>query len=357
MRTLTLLAAAAISFVATPPAMAQTTAPAPADASALPPRAYIPTTISPQAAALYRAYRAFVLAPRPPINRTAAEFDAAYKVSEKHNIEASEARLKLYPGTAITQRLINGVTVYDVRPKDYRDDGTVIINVHGGGYVGGSAKSDLGGVATAAAVTGKRFISVEYTVAPHGRWQLVTDQVLAVYKGVLAEGTRADHIGMTGGSAGGDIVAATTLKIRDQGLPMPAALVLISPMTDFTEGGDTRQTLKDADPALRADEVRPALDAYADPADQKNPYVSPVYGDFTKGYPPTLIQGGTKEWLLSDMVRLNRRIKEAGGVSDLEIYEGMPHGFPGLFINAPEGKEAMAEQIAFWNRYLPATKR
>ena len=354
MRMLIHLAATASCLFIAGAASAQ--AAAPSDASATSLRAYIPTTISPEAQALYRAYRAFILAPRPPFARTAAEFDAAYIISEKHNLEASEARLKLYPGTAINQRLINGVTVYEVRPKGYRDDGTVIINVHGGGYVGGSAKSDLGGVATAAQATGRRFISVEYTVAPHGNWRIVTDQVLAVYKGVLTEGTKANHIGMTGGSAGGDIVAATTLKIRDQGLPMPAALVLESPMTDFTEGGDTRETLKDADPALHAEEVRPALDLYADPADQKNPYVSPVYGDFSKGYPSTLIQGGTKEWLLSDMVRLNRRIKEAGGVCDLEIYEGMPHGFAGLFINAPEGKEAMAEQIAFWNRYLPAAK-
>src|SRR5580692_4541312 len=128
MRMLMHLAAAASCLVVAGPASAQATAP-----SATPLRAYIPTTISPEAQAMFRAYRAFILAPRPPINHTAAEFDAAYKVSEKHNLEASEARLKLYPGTAITQRQINGVTVYEVRPKDYRDDGTVIINVHGGG--------------------------------------------------------------------------------------------------------------------------------------------------------------------------------------------------------------------------------
>jgi monoterpene epsilon-lactone hydrolase len=353
MRTLVLLAAAASCLVAVAPAIAL--AADPGDASATPLRAYIPTTISPEAAAIYKGYRAFILMKRPPAPKTAAEFEAAYPIIEKHNIEASEARLKLFHPTII-ERAINGVTVYEVRPENYKDDGTVIIDVHGGGFVGGSAKSSLGGLAAIAQATGRRFISVEYTVAPRGRWRLVTDQVLAVYKGVIAEGIAANHIGMTGGSAGGDIVAATTLKIRDQGLPMPAALVLISPMTDFTEGGDTRETLKDADPALRADEVRPALDAYADPADQKNPYVSPVYGDFSKGYPPVLIQGGTKEWLLSDMVRLNRRIKEAGGDSDLEIYEGMPHGFPGLMFNAPEGKEATAEQIAFWNRHLPAAK-
>jgi acetyl esterase/lipase len=82
-----------------------------------------------------------------------------------------------------------------------------------------------------------------------------------------------------------------------------------------------------------------------------------IRGAVNKGYPPTLIQGGTKEWLLSDMVCLHRAIKAAGGNCDLEIYEGMPHGFPGLMADAPEGREAKAEQLAFLKRYLPAAKR
>jgi len=319
----------------------------------LPLRTYIPSTISPQAAAIYKSYRAFILAPQPAPAKTLADFDALYQKSEERGLARSEALLKVMQA-AVTERVIGGVTVYEVRPKDYRDDGTLLIDVHGGGFVTGSARSSLGGVAQMAAATGKRIFTVEYTVAPRGRWQLVTDQVAAVYKGLLDEGIKASRIGMIGGSAGGTIVAATTLKIRDRGLPMPAALLLISPLSDFTEGGDTRVTLEEADPALHSEQVRPGLDAYADPADQKNPYVSPVYGDFSKGYPPTLIQGGTKEWLLSDMVRLHRAIKGAGGNCDLEIYEGMPHGFPGLMADAPEGREAKAEQLAFWKRYLPA---
>jgi acetyl esterase/lipase len=322
----------------------------------LPLRAYVPSTISPQAAAVYGAYRAFILAPQPAPPKTQADFDALYQMAEQRSLPRSEAAVKQQQA-AVTERVIGGVTVFDVRPKDYRDDGTLLIDVHGGGFVTGSARSNLGGVAQMATATGKRVLTVEYTVAPRGRWQLVTDQVSAVYKGLLDEGIKASHIGMVGGSAGGNIVAATTLKIRDRGWPMPAALLLISPLSDFTEGGDTRMTLMDADPALHAEQVRPGLDAYADPADQKNPYVSPVYGDFSKGYPPTLIQGGTKEWLLSDMVRLHRAIKVAGGNCDLEIYEGMPHGFPGLMTDAPEGKEAKAEQLVFWKRYLPAAKR
>jgi acetyl esterase/lipase len=245
-----------------------------------------------------------------------------------------------------------GVHVLEILPKDFKDDGSVLIHVHGGGFVLGSARSGLATSSYMAMVTGRRVISVDYTVAPKGQWPLVTDQVIAVYKAVLASGARATRVGMFGDSAGASIIAGAAFKIRDQGLPLPAGLILLSPATDLTGAGDTRVTLAEADPVLFAQGIQPGIDAYAPPADQKNPYVSPVYGDFTKGYPPTLIQGGTKEILLSDMVRLNRRIKEAGGVSDLELYEGMPHVFPVLMAKAPEGQEAMAEWVAFWKAHL-----
>lgn len=342
---------AAGSMIVATSAWAQA-APPPADGP-LPLRAFIPTTISPEAAALYRAYRSFILTPQP-VPKSDADLVALHDANEARFLPGADA-LVAQLGATVIQRAIGGVPVYEVRPKGWRDDGTVILDVHGGGFITGSAHSNLGGTARLADMTGKRVISIDYTVAPRGNWRTVTDQVIAVYRGVLAEGVLARHIGVTGGSAGGTIIAASTLKLRDQGLPMPAAMVLISPMTDLTEGGDTRTTLADADPALHADQVRPGLDAYAAPADQKNPYASPVYGDFTKGYPPVLIQGGTREWLLSDFVRFHRAIRAAGGISDLEIYEGMPHGFPGLMTNAPEGRQAAAEQLAFWHRYLPGT--
>jgi monoterpene epsilon-lactone hydrolase len=355
------LSAAALLAAGLAPATATDaqTAPAPANAAradeAPSLRTYIPTTISPEAAAIYRAYRAFILLPQP-VPHDAADFQALYNKGEARGIPGAEATVRKL-GATVVERTISGVTVYEVTPKDYRDDGTIILDVHGGGFILGSARSNLGGPAMMATATGKRVITIDYTVAPRGNWRIVTDQVAGVYKALLDQGVPAKHIGMVGGSAGGTIVAASVLKIRDRGLPMPAALLLISPMTDATEGGDTRMTLAEADPALHPDQVRPGLDAYAAPADQKNPYVSPVYGDFTKGYPPVLIQGGTKEWLLSDFVRLHRAIRAAGGNSDLEIYEGMPHGFPSLMTNAPEGKQAAAEQLAYWKRYLPGTVR
>ena len=366
MRTLTLLAAAvscaalAAAAHAADPAAAASGSGYPAEIippsqAGIPVRAYVPTTISPEAAAIYARFHAFVLAPRPAPPKTPADFDALYQNFEKGNLALSEAVLKQLQ-SVVTEIRLNGTQVFEVKPKDYKDDGTAIVYVHGGGFILGSARSSLGEAAGIAAQTGKRVYDVEYTVAPRGDWKIATDQVMNAYKGVLDLGYKAEHVGMTGGSAGASIVAATTLKIRDNGLPMPAALILMCPMSDFTEGGDTRYTLMEADPALWSPQVRPGLDAYAAPADQKNPYVSPVYGDFSKGYPPTLIQGGTKEFLVSDMVRLNRAIKRGGGNSDLELYEGMPHGFMGIMADAPEGREARAEELAFWKRYLPAAK-
>jgi acetyl esterase/lipase len=156
-----------------------------------------------------------------------------------------------------------------------------------------------------------------------------------------------------GDSAGGGLAAGSVLKMRDRGLGMPAALVLWSPWADITETGDTYITLKQADPILDYPMLlKNAADAYADPRDQKNPYVSPVYGDYSKGYPPTLIQGGTKEIFLSDFVREYRAINDAGGTAVLDLYEGMPHVFQAIMFGAPESQQAMVKMKKFLTVYL-----
>lgn len=314
-------------------------------------RNFVPPTISPEAAAVYEDYRAFILAPPPPPPTNEAEFETLYQAGEaRGRARADEVARMFQP--AIADISMGGSKVVEVRPGGYRDDGTVIIHVHGGAFALGSAHSNLPVPIMLAAATGRRMLSVDYTVAPKGRWPLVTDQVISVYRAVLSQGTKPESIGMTGESAGGNIVAASILKARDQGLPLPAGAMLVSPLTDLDWGGDTRTTLAEADPVLRPRQIEPCLEAYADPAEFMNPYVSPVYGDFGKGFPPLLIQGGTKESLLSDMVRLHRAVRAAEGDSRLELYEGMPHCFQVAMADAPEGREALAEQVDFWTRHL-----
>ena len=133
---------------------------------------------------------------------------------------------------------------------------------------------------------------------------------------------------MFGDSAGGGLVAGSVLKMRDEGVGIPAAIVLWSPWTDVTGEGDTYVTLKDDDLFISEDLMLENMaGAYANIADQKSPYVSPIYGNFSNGFSPALIQVGTKEILLSDSVRLYQALDQADIPVKLDVYEGMPHVF------------------------------
>jgi acetyl esterase/lipase len=141
--------------------------------------------------------------------------------------------------------------------------------------------------------------------------------------------------------------------MRDRGMGMPAAVVLWSPWSDITNTGDTYATLADADPVLRyPGNLKNCADAYAEPKDQKNPYVSPVYGDYSKGFPPTLIQVGTKEIFLSNAVRLYQALDNADVSVKLDPYEGMYHVFQAFNWNLPESQLARKKVSAFLDQHL-----
>jgi len=253
----------------------------------------------------------------------------------------------------VVNKLLGGVPVLEVTPKGWVDNKKLLIYTHGGAYTLYSARSALISAARAANFTGLRVISVDYTNAPRARWQKVTDQVVNVFKALNNQGYAMKNLAIFGDSAGGGLAASAVLKMRDQGLGMPVAVVLWSPWADITETGDTYVTLKAAEPNYLYEKVLgPSADAYADPKNQKNPYVSPVYGDFTKGFPPTLIQGGTKEIFLSNFVRLYQALDTAGQTVKLDIYEGMPHVFQIKLADSPESITAMKKMDAFLAKYL-----
>jgi para-nitrobenzyl esterase len=327
---------------------------APPDRSLL---TFIPQTISPQARVIFEKLLPIALQRRAAtrIPRTLAEFDARHDADVK-SAEAGNAPLLQRLGVSTRDLTLGDVHAVETLPPDYRDDGTVLIHVHGGGWILGSARSNLAADALMATATGRRIVSVDYTVAPRGTWRRVTGQVIAVYRALLGEGYAPGSIGMFGDSAGGNIVPGSVLRLRDEGLPMPGALILQSPCTDVSLSGDTETTLRNADPALDWAETRAMVLAYAPRGDWRNPYVSPVYGNFTKGFPPVLLQVGTKEMLLSDSVRFYQAVKRAGGEAQLDIYEGMPHVFMAYMMGTPEQKAAYAQARRFWSRHLRAER-
>jgi epsilon-lactone hydrolase len=252
----------------------------------------------------------------------------------------------------ITATKIGDVNVLDIKPKDWRDNGKVLVYLHGGGYVLLDANSTLGYAAIVANSTGLRIISVDYSLAPASKWNQTTDEVVSVIQALRDQGYSLDDIAMYGDSAGGGLVVGSVLKMRDEGVGMPAALALWSPWTDLIGVGDTFFTLENADPFLSNDLAKKMAGAYANPSDQKNPYVSPVYGDFSNGFPPTLIQGGTKEMLLSDFVRLYQALDQANIPVKLDIYEGMPHVFQTFLQDTTESNIAISKTSDFLREYL-----
>src|SRR5262245_1896759 len=142
----------------------------------------------------------------------------------------------------------------------------------------------------------------EMQTAPAGWRKKIVHEMIAVISALAKSGQRLQDTVIYGDSSGGGLAAAVVLKMRDRGLGMPAAAVLVSPWLDVTLSGDTETTLHDADPnQLYEKHGKQAAAALANPGDQKDPYASPVYGYYSKGFPPTLIQGGLKETLLSGL--------------------------------------------------------
>jgi monoterpene epsilon-lactone hydrolase len=248
---------------------------------------------------------------------------------------------------SLREESLGNVSVLRIIPHKRVRQGVVLLYVHGGGYTYFSAKVTSTLPALVALRSCCEVISIDYTVAPRGNWRSATGEVESVYRALLAQGYASYNIGIFGDSAGGGLAAGSIFRFRDNELPLPAALALMSPWSDISNVGDTFRTLADADPTLTAPTLAASAQAYApDPADHRHPYVSPVYGDYSQSYPPTLIQGGTREIFVSHCVRHYQAIA-SGGEAYLDLYEGMPHVFQSLVPFAPEGTTAINRAADF----------
>jgi acetyl esterase/lipase len=313
-----------------------------------------PATVSAQARKYLESLPDPASLPVWPAPTDLAEWKRAWEAGEAASEAKVQATLKRYRPT-VEKRTIGGVNVLNIKPRGWKNNGKVLLHLHGGAYALYSAHARLHSSVPAADATGLRVISIDYTVAPVGKWTKTTDEVLAVFAALQKEGFALKDIALYGESAGGGLAAGSVLKMRDKALGMPAAVVLWSPWADITNSGDTAITLENFDPIHRYNRhLKQAADAYADPRDQKHPYVSPVYGDYAKGFPPTLIQGGTREIFLSHCVRQYRAIDDAGGEAVLDLYDGMPHVFQMRveLADAPETRVAFRKMAAFLTRHL-----
>ena len=139
---------------------------------------------------------------------------------------------------------------------------------------------------------------------------------------------------------------AVPLKARDLGAPLPGVIGLFSPQVDLTESGDSFQTNLGID--VNSGSLKSFNALYANGHDLADPYVSPLFGDFAKGYPPVFIQTGTRDIFLSNAVRIHRAMRRAGIDAELHVGEAMPHGgFGGGIHDLPEDHDLRIEFLRF----------
>ena len=221
------------------------------------------------------------------------------------------------------------------------DEGRVILYLHGGGFIAESAKVHGTLLARMARQAGGRGFYVSYRLAPEHPYPAGTDDCLAAYRHLLAAGIDPARIVIAGDSAGGNLTLVTAMRARDDGLPLPAALVLMSPVLDATFSGDSVRRNDGLDPLFRASILKSFADYYVPAERRQEPYVSPLAGDLN-GLPPMLVMVGSSEILLDDSVRLAGRV---GNVT-LQVWHGMPHVFPAM-PGLPEAGQAIDAMAAF----------
>lgn len=310
----------------------------------------VPNTVSPEVQKL-------IAAPLRPgwdlLPKTGAEWkpvaDAGAAATIK-NLPALTERMRV----KFEMATIDGVRVHVVTPETIAPENRdrVLIHMHGGCYVLSPGEAGLPEAVMMAGMGRFKVISVDYRMPPEAAFPAALDDGMTVWKALLRT-TDPGKIAIFGTSAGGALTLSMVLKAKQDGVPIPAAIAPGTPMSDVTKTGDTFYTMEKIDNVLvsRDGFCDAGAKVYADGRDMKDPLLSPVYGDMA-GFPPTILTSGTRDLLLSNTVRVHRKLRQAGTDAVLQVFEGQSHAHYLRDDTAPETKEAFQEIAAFFDRHM-----
>jgi epsilon-lactone hydrolase len=278
----------------------------------------VPQTISPEAQkSISRA---------EPDQGPEQSLEARRKGTDAYTARARVEWTKLCPNTIVEDKMA-GVPVRIVTPEGMPDKNKdkVLLNLHGGGF-----NSDSGSYTESipiASYTGIKVVAVLYRLSPEVKFPAAVDDSIAVYKELLKT-YKPGHIVIYGTSAGAILTAEVAAKIKQLGLPMPAALGIYSGMGDFARAGDSVAMCALRGLAGHLDPPEPGAHDpfYVASTDPKDPILSPIYGDL-HGLPPTLFVTSGRDLLLSGTINLHRAYLLAGVDARLVVYDALPHAF------------------------------
>lgn len=294
------------------------------------------------------------LAPALPEPRTPAEWK---QLAAARAADRAKGVPALLESLRVTMKpdVIAGVKVFLIAPATIapQNRDRVLIHVHGGAYVFFGGESGTPEAILMAHHARIRVISVDYRMPPDHPFPAAIDDTVAVWKEVIKR-TRPASAGIFGTSTGGGLTLATVLRLKQLSLPLPGAIGPGTPWSDLTKTGDSYFTNENIDNVLVDYErlLGPCARLYANGHDLKDPLLSPVYGDFS-GFPPTILLSGTRDLFLSNTVRVHRKLRRAGVVADLHVFEAQSHGQYMLDqVNSEESQETFGELSRFFDHYL-----
>jgi monoterpene epsilon-lactone hydrolase len=272
----------------------------------------------------------------------------------------ADATMRLLPGmrerlhVSVSATIIAGVHAFlvtpEIVPPENRD--RLLVHVHGGCYVLGPGEAGTAEAILMAGFGHFNVISIDYRMPPDAFFPAALDDAVAVWKTTAAQHD-PKKMAIFGSSAGGALTLEMVLRAKQEGLPLPAAIAPGTPMADTTKVGDTFYTNALVDNVLVSPDgiCDAATKFYAHGHSLSDPLLSPIYGDM-HGFPPAILTSGTRDLLLSNTVRVHRKLREAGVEASLQVYEGQSHAQYGRDDRAPETREAFEEIAAFFDRHL-----
>ncbi|KAM0263218.1 hypothetical protein ACHAQJ_001373 [Trichoderma viride] len=294
-------------------------------------------TISPQAVEFLSAAERIPIEAIKAVAVTRQMFHAAEDAVEEGLIEKFNLKIE--------NIIMSGVPVLVIRSPSTKpnNEGRIVFNIHGGGFVMGTARERT--ALMMAGEFGFTVYSVDYTLSPEVLYPVAIGQCLSVYREVVAKFGAQNIVGVSS-SAGGQIMLSTIVRAQREGLPLPAALAFYTPNVDLSGVGDSNVFNNDRDLISNDVAVQAMSTLYAGGTNLKDELLSPIYAELSGPLPPTVINTGTRDLLLSQCVRFYWKLREAGGKTELLVSEGMWHGF-NWELELPEGIRARKAVYVF----------
>ncbi len=222
------------------------------------------------------------------------------------------------------------------------DETRAILMLHGGGYAIGSIATHRRLAFDVSAAASARVLLIDYRLAPEHPFPAAVDDAVIAWRWLLAQGLSASRASLVGDSAGGGLVLAALVALRDQGLALPGCAVAISPWVDLEMMGASLANRAQVDAMVTEEGLHAYAQMYLGGADPRSPLASPLHAELA-GLPPVLIQVGSAEVLLDDALRIAECLHAAGNGGRLSVWPNMPHVFPFFAPTLSEGRDGCAE--------------